>query len=71
MIIIGGKEVIQGVMTPGDFFTFVSALFAIYNPLKRMTSLYGKLQIAVVASERTFYLLDLKPQIQGGAISIT
>ena len=67
VIIIGGKEVIQGVMTPGDFFTFVSALFAIYNPLKRMTSLYGKLQIAVVASERTFYLLDLKPQIQGGA----
>lgn len=66
VIIIGGKEVMSGAMSAGAFFTFVSALFAIYNPLKRLVSLYGRLQGAVVASERTFYLLDLKPEIKGG-----
>ncbi len=70
VIIIGGKEVIRGSMSPGDFFTFVSALFAIYTPLKKMTSLYGKLQLGVVASERTFHLLDLKPEIKGGSLEL-
>ncbi|MCX2683594.1 ABC transporter ATP-binding protein [Campylobacter sp. MIT 21-1685] len=65
-IIIGGYEVMKGSMSVGAFFSFISALFALYNPIKRITSLYGKLQTAVVASERTFYLLDLQPQIVGG-----
>ncbi|MDN2816505.1 ABC transporter ATP-binding protein, partial [Campylobacter jejuni] len=38
-----------------------------YTPLKRLSSLYGKLQGAVAASESTFYLLDLEPQIKGGS----
>lgn len=66
VIIIGGREVIQGSMSVGSFISFVSALFAIYTPLKRLSSLYGKLQGAIAASERTFYLLDLEPQIKGG-----
>ena len=66
VIIVGGKEVMNGTMSAGTFFTFVSALFAIYTPLKKLTSLYGRLQSAVVASERTFHLLDLKPEIKGG-----
>ncbi|MCW1360314.1 ABC transporter ATP-binding protein [Campylobacter sp. CCS1377] len=66
VIIIGGREVIHGTMSVGSFFAFITALFAIYTPLKRLSSLYGKLQGAIVASERTFYLLDLEPQIKGG-----
>ncbi len=67
VIIVGGREVINGSMSVGSFISFVSALFAIYTPLKRLSSLYGKLQGAVAASERTFYLLDLEPQIKGGS----
>ncbi|EPO0094482.1 ABC transporter ATP-binding protein [Campylobacter upsaliensis] len=66
VIIIGGKEVIAGRMSAGSFIAFVSALFALYQPIKKLTNLYGRLQIAIVASERTFYLLDLKPEIKGG-----
>lgn len=54
VIIVGGREVINGSMSVGSFISFVSALFAIYTPLKRLSSLYGKLQGAVAASERTF-----------------
>ncbi|HED6909401.1 TPA: ABC transporter ATP-binding protein [Campylobacter coli] len=67
VIIIGGREVIHGTMSVGSFFAFITALFAIYTPLKRLSSLYGGLQGAIAASERTFYLLDLEPQILNGS----
>ncbi|EAJ9410263.1 ABC transporter ATP-binding protein [Campylobacter coli] len=67
VIIIGGREVIHGTMSVGSFFAFNTALFAIYTPLKRLSSLYGRLQGAIAASERTFYLLDLEPQILNGS----
>ncbi|HEF9979211.1 TPA: ABC transporter ATP-binding protein [Campylobacter coli] len=67
VIIIGGREVIHGTMSVGSFFSFITALFAIYAPLKRLSSLYGRLQGAIAASERTFYLLDLEPQILNGS----
>ncbi|HEQ3581785.1 TPA: ABC transporter ATP-binding protein [Campylobacter coli] len=67
VIIIGGREVIHGTMSVGSFFAFIAALFAIYTPLKRLSSLYGRLQGAIAASERTFYLLDLEPQILNGS----
>lgn len=66
VIIVGGKEVIDGNLSIGAFFSFLTALFLAYTPIKRLSSLFTKLQIAVAASERTFYLLDLKPQICGG-----
>ncbi|HAA2195267.1 TPA_asm: ABC transporter ATP-binding protein [Campylobacter coli] len=67
VIIIGGREVIHGTMSVGSFFAFITALFAIYTPLKRLSSLYGRLQGAIAASERTFYLLGLEPQILNGS----
>ncbi|HEC1830178.1 TPA: ABC transporter ATP-binding protein [Campylobacter coli] len=67
VIIIGGREVIHGTMSVGSFFAFITALFAIYTPLKRLSSLYGRLQGAIAASERTFYLLDLEPRILNGS----
>lgn len=71
VIIVGGKEVIEGSMSVGSFFSFISALFWAYTPIKRLSSLYGNLQSAVAASERTFYLLDLEPKIKGGAENLT
>lgn len=67
VIIIGGREVIHGTMSVGSFFAFITALFAIYTPLKRLSSVYGRLQGAIAASERTFYLIDLEPQILNGS----
>ncbi|TKX30033.1 ABC transporter ATP-binding protein [Campylobacter estrildidarum] len=66
VIIVGGREVINGTMSVGSFFSFISALFWAYTPIKRLSALYGSIQGAVAASERTFYLLDLEPQIKGG-----
>ncbi|WP_260604711.1 ABC transporter ATP-binding protein [Campylobacter sp. MIT 99-7217] len=66
VIIVGGKEVIDGSMSTGAFFSFLTALFLIYRPIKKLSSLYGRLQGAIAASERTFYLLDLRSELKGG-----
>ncbi|MGH2327379.1 ABC transporter ATP-binding protein [Campylobacter taeniopygiae] len=66
VIIVGGHEVIKGTMSVGSFFSFISALFWAYTPIKRLSNLYGSIQGAIAASERTFYLLDLEPEIKGG-----
>ena len=66
VILIGGKEVIDGSLTAGQFSSFITALFMAYDPIKRLASLYGGIQGAVAASERTFFLLDMFPEIQSG-----
>jgi lipid export ABC transport protein len=65
-IIIGGKEVIEGKMSVGEFFSFLTALFMCYTPMKNITRSYAKIQDAVSASLRTFELLDKKHSIISG-----
>lgn len=66
VIIVGGKEVIDGHMTVGTFFSFMTALFMVYTPLKSLSHQYNSLQDAVAASERIFEYLQLKPTIKCG-----
>ncbi|WP_331775983.1 ABC transporter ATP-binding protein [Sulfurospirillum sp. 1612] len=68
VIIIGGKEVIEGGMSVGSFFSFLTALFMLYTPIKRISGLYNKMQDAVAASERIFFLLDQEASIKGGKV---
>jgi len=63
VIIVGGQEVIDDKMSVGSFFSFLTALFMLYTPVKRVASLYNELQNAVAASERILYILDQKPKI--------
>jgi len=66
VIIIGGKDVIDGNINMGAFFSFLTALFMLYTPLKRIVNIYNKMQDAVAASERTFFLMDKVSEIKDG-----
>ena len=66
VIMIGGMEVINDNMTMGSFFSFLTALFMLYTPIKRLSNLYNQLQEAIAASERIFFLLDQKPTVISG-----
>lgn len=70
VIIVGGREVIEGAMSVGAFFSFLTALFMLYTPIKRISGLYNKMQDAIVASERIFFLLDQQPNITSGQSSL-
>ncbi|CAA6805358.1 MAG: Phospholipid-lipopolysaccharide ABC transporter [uncultured Sulfurovum sp.] len=70
VIYIGGTEVIEGRMTVGAFFAFSAALFMLYTPIKRISTLYNQAQDAVVANERMFELLNQEPTIKSGKIEL-
>ena len=63
VIVAGGHQVIEGHMSVGSFFSFLTALFMLYGPIKKITSIYNDLQNALAASERIIYLLDQEAKI--------
>ena len=66
VIFVGGKEVIEGNLSVGEFFSFMTALFMIYTPLKRLSKVYNSLQDAIAANERINDLLKLETNIPSG-----
>ena len=66
VIYVGGKEVIDGHMTVGAFFAFATALFMLYNPIKRISTLYNQAQDAITANTRMQELLNTKAYIKPG-----
>jgi subfamily B ATP-binding cassette protein MsbA len=69
VIIIGGKQVIEGSLTVGSFFSFMAALFMLYTPIKRLSSLYNKMQEALAANDRINEILALQSEINSGETS--
>jgi subfamily B ATP-binding cassette protein MsbA len=55
----GGSQVIQGAMTPGTFFSFLTAVFLMYTPIKRVASANNTIQQALAAADRVFNVLDV------------
>jgi len=68
VILVGGSKVIEGELTTGTFTSFVAALFMLYTPIKRLSSLYNKMQDALAANERINEMLDAKASIISGTI---
>ena len=67
VIVIGGREVlITKELTTGEFFSFLTALSLLIDPLKRISTAYGRLQDAVAANERIEQTLKYKPMIISG-----
>ncbi|MDD3344153.1 MAG: ABC transporter ATP-binding protein, partial [Sulfurospirillaceae bacterium] len=67
VILVGGREVIEGEMSVGSFFSFLTALFMLYTPIKKISGLYNRMQDAIIASERIFFLLDKQSSIIDGS----
>ncbi len=64
IIWFGGKAVITGESTPGTFFSFLTALFMIYEPIKGVSKVNVTIQDGLAAAGRVFTLLDVKPDIR-------
>ncbi|OGW67810.1 MAG: lipid A export permease/ATP-binding protein MsbA [Nitrospirae bacterium RIFCSPLOWO2_02_FULL_62_14] len=59
----GGYLVIHGAMTPGDFFSFLTAMFMAYTPLRKLGGANNTLQQALSAAERVFAVIDLENEV--------
>jgi subfamily B ATP-binding cassette protein MsbA len=59
----GGSQVISGHTTPGSFFSFMTALFMLYGPIRSLNRSNNQVQEALAAGTRVFQLLDTRPEI--------
>jgi len=55
----------------GSFISFITAMFMILTPLKRLTKINSKLQTGIAAAQSIFSLLDQQPESDSGTKSIT
>jgi subfamily B ATP-binding cassette protein MsbA len=67
IIWFGGKEVIAGNSTPGTFFSFMTALIMVYEPIKGVSRINSIVQQGLAAATRVFTLLDIVPDIEDKA----
>ncbi len=65
-IFVGAHEVIADEMTVGSFFAFVTALFMLYDPIKRFSNIHNQMQDALAATERIDELFKVTPAITSG-----
>ena len=66
VIYVGGKEVFEGRMSVGEFTAFITAVGLVFEPIRKLSGTYAKIQDAIAASERVFEVLDTKPSIVDG-----
>ncbi len=63
IIFYGGWQVIEGRSTPGTFFSFLTALIMLYEPVKRLSGLNNEIQNGLAAASRVYEVLDTPAQI--------
>ena len=66
VIFVGGREVYDGNMSVGEFTAFLTAVGLVFQPIRRISSIYRRVQEAVAASERVFEILDRENLIIDG-----
>jgi subfamily B ATP-binding cassette protein MsbA len=59
----GGSQVLDGKSTPGTFFSFLTALIMIYEPIKGISAINNSLQQGIAAAERVFDVLDVEHDV--------
>ncbi len=69
----GGSSVISGQSTPGNFFSFTTALLMLYEPVKRLNKENHNIQQGLAAAQRVFEIVDRPPEVtdRPGALTIT
>ncbi|MDP7512464.1 MAG: ABC transporter ATP-binding protein [Candidatus Marinimicrobia bacterium] len=61
---VGGIEVLSGKgLTPEDFLRFILLLFAMMDPLRKLSKVNVELQAGAASAERIFAILDTAPTI--------
>ena len=59
----GGAAVISGKSTPGNFFSFTTALLLLYEPIKRLNKENHNIQQGLAAAQRVFEIVDRVPEV--------
>jgi ABC-type multidrug transport system fused ATPase/permease subunit len=64
VLLVGGREVIDGTLSLGDFTAFYTYLVILAGPMRMLGVAMGMAQRAVASGNRLFEILDREPQIE-------
>lgn len=64
IVYFGGRSVLAGVLTPGEWYLFVEAVALFWFPLTSIASFWSQFQLGLSASERVFALVDAEPRLR-------
>jgi len=57
------SDIQSGRLAASDFMTYLVAVFAMYDPLRRLTRINNEIQVARASLERIYAMLDRKPHM--------
>jgi ABC-type multidrug transport system fused ATPase/permease subunit len=63
VVYFGGRNVLAGVVSAGDWFLFVESIALFWFPLTGIASFWSQFQLGLSASERVFALVDAEPRV--------
>jgi subfamily B ATP-binding cassette protein MsbA len=61
---VGSQEISAGRLTTGEFVAFITALFLMYGPARKLSRVNADLQQGRTAAERIFAILDTHSEVQ-------
>lgn len=64
LLLLGRDRVAHNQMTPGVFVAFVTAVFSLYNPVRKFALFYNNFQQALGASSEIFKFMDLEDDVR-------
>jgi subfamily B ATP-binding cassette protein MsbA len=64
IIWVGGYMVLREELTPGTFFSFITAFFMLYAPIRDFSKVNLEIQESLAATTRVYELLDTTPDIK-------
>ena len=69
VIVIGGGSywVLQGTLSLGTLFIFISYISSFFEPIQDLAEQFGTLQSSLASAEKIFSVLDVKPEITSPA----
>ncbi|HEY6369872.1 MAG TPA: ABC transporter ATP-binding protein [Candidatus Sulfotelmatobacter sp.] len=63
LLLLGRERIAHNQMTPGVFVAFITAVFSLYNPVRKFALFYNNFQQALGASSEIFKFMDLEDDV--------
>jgi ATP-binding cassette, subfamily B, bacterial MsbA len=64
LLLLGRGRIAHNQMTPGVFVAFITAVFSLYNPVRKFALFYNNFQQALGASSEIFKFMDLEDDVR-------
>jgi len=64
LLLLGREQIKDGRMTPGIFVAFITAVFSLYNPVRKFAMFNNNFQQAMGASSEIFRFMDLEDEVK-------